>query len=171
MNVQTSSAEPTPQEEGIRQAFVSRAVYGLVTVLAVLQAMELHPPSAWHGAATLFGTTLAVALLEAYSVAIAEMLARERGLSRDEFRAIRRDVGPVIVSAQGPTILLLIAAIGLISVERAIDLAQLVAFLFLFGYGWRIGKLLHERWLLQIMSGLLLVAIGGIIVGIKAAFH
>jgi len=46
-----------------------------------------------------------------------------------------------------------------------------VAILKLFGYGWRIGKLLHERWPRQLLSGLLLVAIGGLVVGVKAGFH
>jgi hypothetical protein len=132
--------------------------------------MELHPPSAWSGAVSLFGTTLAVALVDAYSDSIAEMLSHGRNLSFDELRAIARDVGPVLVGAQAPT-LLVAARFELIEVETAIDQAQVVAFFFLFGYGWRIGKLLHEHWARQLVSGLLLVAIGGFIVGIKAAFH
>jgi hemolysin III len=136
-----------------------------------LQVYELHPPSAWAATVSLFGTTLAVAMLDAYSDSIAEMLSRQRGLSRDELRKIGRDVAPVLVGAQGPTLLLLASAIGFLSVDDAIDLAQTVAFLSLFGYGWRIGMLLHEHWLRRLISGLILVAIGGFIVGIKAAFH
>jgi hypothetical protein len=133
--------------------------------------MELHPPFAWSGAVSLFGTTLAVALVDAYSDSIAEMLSHGRNLSFDELRVIARDVGPVLVGAQAPTLLFVAAGFDLIEVEMAIDLAQVVAFFFLFGYGWRIGKLLHEHWARQLISGLLLVAIGGFIVGIKAAFH
>ena len=36
--------------------------------------MEEHPPEAWRGALTLFGTTLAVALAENYAEIIARML-------------------------------------------------------------------------------------------------
>jgi hypothetical protein len=46
-------------------ASISGAIYGLVTVLAVLVVMADHPPVAWQGAVTLFGTTLAVALVDA----------------------------------------------------------------------------------------------------------
>jgi hypothetical protein len=158
-------------EHGVSREPVSRAIYGLITVLAVLQVMEVHQPSAWHGTATLFGTTLAVALADAYSDSVAEMLSEQRWISRSDLGAIGRDVAPILAGAQAPTLLLLLSAFGLISVELAITLAQIAAFLLLFGYGWRVGRLLHENRLRQLVSGLMLVAIGGLVVGIKAAFH
>jgi hemolysin III len=168
---QHNNGQSATLEHGVSHAPVSRAIYGLISVLAVLQVLELHPPSAWQATGAVFGTTFAVALVEAYSDSIAVMLAAGRALTRNDLRAIWRDVAPVLVGAQGPTVLLLLSAFGLISVDVALSLAQVVAFLFLFGYGWRVGQLLHEHWLRQLASGLLLVAIGGIAVGIKAAFH
>jgi hypothetical protein len=155
----------------VNRVSVARSIYGLVTVLAVLQVMEEHPPTAWEGAATLFGTTLAVALLEAYCNAIAQMLSERRSLARHELRAIWRDVAPVLIGAQGQTLLLVASVFGLLDVEDAIWLAQAVALLFLFAYGWRLGRALHETLLRQILSGLMLVAIGAFVVGIKVAFH
>jgi len=122
-------------EPRVSRAFVSRAVYGLISVLAVLQAMELHPPSAVEGAITLFGTTLAVALVDAYADSIAEMISRQRSLSRAELYEIGREVTPVLVGAQAPTLIFILAEVGLFSVEPAIWLAQAVAILMLFGYG------------------------------------
>jgi hypothetical protein len=165
------SEDDATTDHGIRHTAVSKAIYGVITVLAVLQALQAHPPSAWSAAVILFGTTLAVALVDAYSESIAIMLAESRGLSLDDLRAIRHEVAPVLVGAQAPTLLLLLAAIGLFSVDRALQLAEIVAFLLLFSYGWRVGSMLHERWFKQLLSGLVLVAIGGIAVGIKAAFH
>jgi hemolysin III len=164
-------AEPATQEPVVSRTFVAHAVYGLITVLAALHALEVHPPSAWRGAVILFGTTLAVALLDAYSLTIAEMLARKERLSGEEMLEIGRDVAPVMVGAQGPTLVMILSAFGLFTVENAIDIAQGVALVSLFGYGWRIGKLLHERWPMQLLNGVLLVAIGGLLVGIKAVFH
>ena len=170
MNHQHSGELAAP-EQRVRHAPVSRAIYGLITVLAVLQVFAVHQPSAWHGTVTLFGTTLAVALADAYSDSIAAMLSAQRSLSWEDLREIAHDVWPILVGAQGPTLLLLLSAFGLISVELAITLAQVVAFLLLFGYGWRVGHMLHEDRPRQLASGLLLVAIGGLAVGIKAAFH
>ena len=170
-------ASPPPTGHGaeraeeVRSAPVSRAVYGLITVLAMLQILEAHPPSAWHATVTLFGTTLAVALVDAYSDWIAEMLAEQRKLTRDDIGRILGDVAPVMIGAQTPTVLLLLAALGILEIDTAIQLAQAAAFLLLFGYGWRIGQLLHERRSRQLISGLILVAIGALIVGIKSAFH
>jgi hypothetical protein len=161
----------TTADHDIRHAPVSKAIYGVITVLAVLQVLEAHPPSAWSGAVFLFGTTVAVAMVDAYSESIAIMLAEERGLTLGDLRDIRHEVAPVLIGAQAPTGILLLSAIGLFSVERAISLAQVVAFLLLFSYGWRVGSMLHEQWLRRIASGLILVAIGAIAVGIKAAFH
>ena len=152
-------------------SFAARTVYGLVTVLAVLQVMSWHPPSAWSGAIALLGTTLAVALLDAYADSIAEVLTYRRALTRDEAHAIWRDIRPVFICAQGPTVFLALAGIGLLDVDVAITLAQVVAFLFLFGYGWRVGQLMHEHWFHRLLSGLILVAIGGLVVGIKVLFH
>jgi hypothetical protein len=160
----------SPAQE-VSHAFVSRAIYGLISVLAVLQVMEVHPPSAWSGAISLVGTTLAVALIVAYADTIAKTRSHGRSLAFGELREIWHDVEPVLVGAQGPTVLLVFSGFGLLEVEDAIDLAQAVAFLFLFGYGWRVGKLLHTHWARRPVSGLILVAIGGLIVGIKAAFH
>jgi hypothetical protein len=163
-----AAAQPAP---AVNKLWVARSIYGLVTVLAVLEALEHHPPSAWRGAVILFGTTLAVALVEAYADSIAEMIARGGGLSRADFVEIGHDVAPVMIGAQGPTIVFLLATLSLFTVDTAIDIAQAVAFLTLFGYGWRIGQLLHERRHKQVISGLVLVAIGGLVVGVKAAFH
>lgn len=175
MNQQLSATQVHEPVEApvheVAHAPVSRAIYGLITVLAVLQVMEHHPPSAWHGTVSVFGTTLAVALADAYSDSIAEILSEGRSLSRENLRAIGRDVWPILAGAQGPTLVLLASALGLISVERAISVAQIVAFVMLFSFGLRVGHLLHERWLPRLLSGVVLVAIAGLIVGIKAAFH
>lgn len=166
------SASPvTVGDHRVSQSFVTRAVYGLVTVLAVLQAMERHPPAPWVGVITLLGTTVAVALVEAYAHSIGAMLAGRHAMSLQELREIWHDVAPVITGAQAPTVVLLLSAFGLIPVDLAIGVAQVVAFLLLFGYGWRISALLSDRWPRHLLGGLVLVAIGGIIVGIKAAFH
>ena len=151
--------------------FAEKAIYGLITVLAVLVVMEEHPPVAWRGALTLFGTTLAVALVETYAATIAWMLTRQRRLGREELRTIWHEVTPVMTGAQAPTIVLLLSAAGLYPVGRAITIAEAVIVVFLFGYGLRVGQLLHQSFLRQVISGLILVAIAGLVVAIKVLFH
>src|SRR5688572_29227512 len=86
--------------EAVDHTFHARAVYGLITVLAVLQGFELHPPNAWGGALILFGTTVAVALVEAYSDSISVILHHGRHLSLSELREISLETRPVLLGAQ-----------------------------------------------------------------------
>lgn len=157
-------------EEESRSSIAS-TIYGLVTVLAVIEVLRHHPPSAITSAVTLFGTTVAVALVDVYSEWIASVLAHRRSLSSEEIRDVVREASTVMVGAQGPTVVLILAVIGLLSVETALGVARLVALLSLFAIGFRVGQLLHGGWLKQVMSGLALLAIGAFIVLIKAAFH
>lgn len=174
MDAQHSSTQVATLDHSghaVGHAPVSKAIYGLISVLAVLQVLQVHPPSAWHATVAVFGTTLAVALTDAYSESVAEMLSTRHSLTGDDLRAIGRDVAPVLAGAQAPTVLLLLSAVGLISLDLALTLAQIVVFVLLFGFGWRVGQLLHEHLPRQLASGLFLLAIGGLVVGIKTAFH
>jgi hypothetical protein len=155
----------------VSNTFVSKAIYGLIAVLAVLLVMEDHPPVAWQGAVTLFGTTLAVALVDTYSETVAATLAQRRRLTRAELCHIWHDVSPVLVGAQAPTLVLLLSAVGLFPVAQAITIAQVACMVLLFGYGIRVGQLLHEQWFQQLVSGLIVFAVGGLLVAIKALFH
>jgi hypothetical protein len=163
-----STVDATPGHEPNR---VSRSVYGLVTVIGVLQIFQDHAPHGWQGVVVLFGTTFAVALLEVYSELIDDMIRQQRSLTRDETRRLARAAGPVFAGAQGPTIILALAAMGIISAHRAVDVAEAVAFISLFGFGFRAGRGAHRHWLRQIGTGLGLVAIGVVIVVIKVAVH
>jgi hypothetical protein len=62
------------------ESFSAKAIYGLIT----LQVMEDHPPVAWVAAVRVFGTTLAVALVEAYASTIGTVLSSQRGGTRAE---------------------------------------------------------------------------------------
>ena len=145
----------------------AKAIYGVITVLAVLDVMADHPPSAWRAAVILFGTTFAVALIDVYAESIAVVL---KG-ARPDLREIWHEVSPVLIGAQAPTLVMLAAALGAFTVERAVQVSQLLSFLILFGYGWNVGRALHVHWHRQLASGLLLVAIGALIVAIKVAVH
>lgn len=158
-------------EPFISKAFIAKAIYGLIAVMAVLQVIDEHPPVPWRGAATLFGTTLGVALVDAYIETITFMFSRQRGPSRTELREVWHAFLPVLVGAQAPTLVLLLAVFGILSIERAISVAQVVALLLLFAYGWRVGQTVHKHPLRQLISGVVLLTIGLLVSGIKAVFH
>jgi hemolysin III len=150
---------------------VSRAIYGSISVLAVVLVMQEHPPSVARAAATLFGTSLAIALAEAYSETIAEMLAQRRGLNLNETGDIWRRAQPILFAANVPTAIVLIAAAGLFSVDDALNVAEFAIYVSLFIWGVRVGQLLHDSWLRALASGLITTGIGVLIGLIKVVFH
>ena len=151
--------------------YVSKAIYGSISVLAVLLVMEEHPPVAWRAATTLFGTALAIALAESYSETVAELIARRKRLDAEEIRAIWRLTRPILLSANLPTLVLLLSAAGFYSVSTGLEIAEYAVYLALFLYGVRVGQLLHGAWWRSLLSGLFALAIGVLIGLIKYAFH
>jgi hemolysin III len=155
----------------VRNSFVAKAIYGLITVQAVLLEISDHPPEAWNAAITLFGTTLVVALVENYAEIIARTIGAERRLTRTELCDIWEHVRPVLVGAQAPTLVMILAAFGVFTVEQAINVSEVIVFLLLFGFGLRVGQLLHQSRVHQVLSGLGLVLISGFLVLLKALLH
>jgi hemolysin III len=151
------------------KSYSAKAVYGVMTILAVLDVMGDHPPSAWRAAVILFGTTFAVALIDVYAESVSLVLTQQG--QRPDLKELWHEVSPVLIGAQAPTLVMIAAALGLWSVERGVAISQVLSFLILFGYGLRVGQTLHGTWLRQILSGLVLVVIGLLIVGIKVAVH
>lgn len=151
------------------KSYSAKAVYGVMTILAVLDLMGDHPPPAWRASVILFGTTFAVALIDVYAESISLVLTKQA--TRPDLKELWHEVSPVLIGAQGPTLVMIAAALGLWSVERGVLISQLLSFAILFAYGLRVGQTLHGTWFRQILSGLVLVFIGVLIVGIKVAVH
>jgi hypothetical protein len=153
------------------QDFVAKAIYGLITVLAVVLVMEEHPPTAWIAAGTLFGTVLVVALAETYSKTIAEIIAGRKRLDREEIIEIWHDTRPILLTANLPTLVILLSGAGLYSIETALIIAKSMIYLALFVYGLQVGYLLHaSRWRI-LLSGLFTAGIGALIGLMKFLLH
>lgn len=106
------------------KGFAAKAIYGSISVLAVVLVMEAHPPTAWQASLTLFGTTLAIALAETYSETIGDIIAHRRRLDAHELKAIWHGTRPILLSANLPTLILLLSASGLLSISVALGVAE-----------------------------------------------
>jgi hemolysin III len=151
--------------------FVAKAIYGLISVLAVLLVMEEHPSTAWKAAAILFGTVLALAMAETYSATIAETIAGQRRLDHEEILEIWHDTRPILLTANLPTLVILLSGTGLYSMETALLIAKSVIYLALFAYGLQVGHLLHASRGRILLSGLFTAGIGAWIGLMKFLLH
>ena len=67
---------------------VARVVYGAIVGLALVVALETHPPTAGAMVATLLGTGLAVGLAEVYSETLGAEVRTRRRVERAQMRAL-----------------------------------------------------------------------------------
>src|SRR5262249_20810424 len=108
---------------------------------------------------------------EVYADAIAGMFVHHKRLSRSEAGHIGREAAPLLIGAPLPVVVLILSALGLVEIHRAIDVAQVVAYATLLVYGWRTAQYLDARLATRVVGCLTFAAIGFLLVAIKAAFH
>jgi hypothetical protein len=149
---------------------VSRVVYGAIIGLALVAALEAHPPEPAAVAGLLLSTAFAVALAELYS----ELLGAQVRLRRVEPEHRVRIVSDVLAVAGGaafPAVFFLLAAAGAVELETAFAIAKwsglgLIAF-----YGFWAGRLSGGGVRSSLLHALAVGAIGAIIIALKAIIH
>ena len=157
--------------EHLRSRQVSRVIYGSIIGLALIVVFEDHAPKAGVGLATMLGTAVAVGLAELYSELVGEELRTGRRITRE---AIAEELDKVLAVGFGvafPGVFFLLAAIGVMDVDTAIDVAQwsglgLIAF---YGFvGARVTGLTGHRALIE---ALIVGGVAGFLIVLKALVH
>lgn len=107
---------------GSRQ--VSRVVYGSIIGLALVLALEAHPPRPVAVVASLLGTAVAVALAELYSELVGFETIRHRKAGGTELRELIRDVVAVAFGISFPAVFFILAAANAFEPETAFKIAK-----------------------------------------------
>ena len=150
---------------------VSRVVYGTVIGVALVAALEAHPPAAGATAATILTTAVAVGLAELYSEIVGARV-RVQGPLPDEHRgAIAADVCAVMAGAGFPAVFFLLAAVDVLELDTAFTIAKWsgLGLIALYGF-WaaRLGGATHGRSLLHAGA---VALIGVFVIALKALVH
>lgn len=152
--------------------YISKNIYGSITVLAVLLIMTEHPPGAIAAVVTLFGTVLVVTLAEAYSEIVAELIVTEKRLTREEALRIWHHSRPILLGANVPTVVVIALGVtGLTSMEVALTIATYSVYAVLFLTGLAVGRHLNGTPLNILLSGLFTLSIGLLIGVLKVLMH
>ncbi len=150
---------------------VARVLYGAIIGLALVLALEAHPPAAGEVAGTLVATGIAVALAEAFSEIIgAETRSRAR-IERQQMRSIASDAGAVAVGIGFPALFFVLAAIGAMQRDTAFDLARWSGLGLIAAYGFAAARLTGETAWRSLWRAALAALIGGFLIVIKALLH
>jgi hypothetical protein len=147
----------------LRSRAVAHVIYGAIIGLAVVVALEDHPPGAWQTAVILLGTALAVGLAEVYSEAVGAEVRTRRRIAFGQVRALAGEALAVAFGAGFPAFFFVAAALSALSVESAFTLARWSGFV-----GARLSGASMRR---AVPEALAVGAIGGILIALKGLVH
>jgi hypothetical protein len=151
----------------LQSGHVARVVYGAIIGLALVVALEAHPPPPGAVAASLLATALAVGLAELYSDVIG---ARTRGVTGHTAAAVE-DALAAGFGISFPVVFFLLAAVNVIEEDTAFTIAKwsglgLIAF-----YGYCAGRLSGARNRSALLQALAVGLIGAVLIALKALVH
>src|SRR4051794_21092440 len=92
----------------------TRVIYGAVIGLALVVALEAHPPTATQAIGAIAGTAIAVGLAEIYSELIGAEARRRRPIHSGQVRTAVLEAAAVVFGAGFPTLFFVLAAAGAI---------------------------------------------------------
>jgi hypothetical protein len=150
---------------------VSRVMYGAIIGLALVVALEAHPPSAGVMVGTLLGTAVAVGLAELYSEVVGTEIRTRRRVEHGQFHEIATDVAAVAFGISFPAVFFLLSAAGAMEVGTAFELAKWSGLGLIGFYGFCAGRLSGMRVPAALVQAAAVAAIGGFLIGLKALVH
>ena len=151
--------------------YAARSIYGSILVLALLLALEDHPPSPLQAAGVVAGTVFAVLAAEAYAENLGSELTLGRRETREERSARFRELAAMTVAAEAPVAILLLSAFGLLELETAFRLARWSSLALLLLGGYLARRLAGQSRPSAAWAGLLIFGVGVLISVLKAALH
>jgi hypothetical protein len=164
------SLSPTP--EGVVEPPRSGGLYGTILALAVITALS---KSGKAEAAVLLGGVVVTSgvfwLVHIYADTLAARVATPDRSWLDLARHFGRHELPILESAVPPSIPLALGAVGILGREAASWTAIAFGLAALFGWGLLLGRALGYRGAGPLVVGLLNVALGGVMVGLKVLVH
>ncbi|MCU0907489.1 MAG: hypothetical protein MUF73_08590 [Rhodobacteraceae bacterium] len=146
-------------------------IYGSVTVLGLLMAMEAHPESPLRAAAVLFGTVLAISMAKAFADVMSTAIDSGQRITRQAVALAWHHARDTLVAANLPTVFFLVAAGGLWPVGTAVSLSQVYCTVLLMLVGARVGWRVDVRVLSAVLGAVLAGIVGATLALLKFVIH
>ena len=154
---------------GSRQ--VARVVYGSIIGLALVVALESHPPGPGVVVGWLLGTAVSVALAEVYS----DVVGTE---TRTRHRVTVHQVGPMVEDAAAvafgigfPALFFLLSLLGVASLDLAFELARWTGLALIGFYGFWAARFAGAPPHRALLHALLVALVGGALIALEALLH
>ena len=140
---------------------VARVLYGAIIALALIVALEDHPPTAGETVAALIGTGVAVGLAELYAELVAAEARTRQPIHRERVRAFARDSVAVAFGAAFPAVYFILAAAGAMHTHTAFQIAKWSGLGLICAYGF-LGARLSGAGPVRALGQTLVVGVIGI---------
>jgi uncharacterized membrane protein len=150
---------------------VARVVYGAIIGLALVVALEAHPPPAGAVVASLLGTGVAVALAEVYSETLGAEVSTHARVEGERRRAIWNDTLAVVFGVAFPAVFFVLAAAGAIDVDTAFDAAKWSGLGLIALYGFLAARLSGAPLMAALVKSVAVALIGAFLIALKALVH
>ena len=150
---------------------VSRVIYGAIIGLALIVALEAHPPAPGVVTATLLGTAVAVALAELYSELIGFEAGRRRRAGGAELRHWAADSAAVAFGVAFPSVFFILAAAGVLDDTAAFTAAKWAGLGLIGVYGFTGARLSGAGVLRSLGQAAGVAMIGALLILLKALVH
>jgi hypothetical protein len=150
---------------------VARVIYGTIIGLALVVALGQHPPTATQAVGAIVGTAVAVGLAEIYSEFVGAEARERRQVTRAELRQLTGEAAAVTFGAIFPAVFFVLAAVDVIEVDTAFTLAKWTGLVLISGYAFVAARLAGSRNRRALAHAVVLGAIGGALIALKALLH
>jgi hypothetical protein len=150
---------------------VARVVYGSIIGLALVVALEAHPPTNGFVIGALLATALAVALAELYAEVIGGEMRAHRRLERTELRHMTVDAAAVAFGVGFPVVFFVLAAAGVFEEHTAFTVAKWTGLGLIGAYGFAASRLAGQSVAGALLRGAGIAAVGAFLIAVKAILH
>ena len=150
---------------------VARVIYGAVIGLALVLALQEHPPAAAATAGLVVATAIAVGLAEVYSEFLGAEARARRMPTRAEVRRFAGDAAAVVAGAAFPALFFVLASLGVVELDTAFTIAIWSGLGLICGYGFLAARLTGARPAVALLHALAVGAIGGVLIALKSLLH
>ena len=154
---------------GSRQ--VARVVYGSIIGLALVVALNSHPPSSVGMVVLLLGTAVAVGLAEIYSEIVGIETSRRRRVTRHEWGHLLEEAGAVAFGVGFPAVFFALAALHLLAQDTAFTVAKWTGLGLIGFYGFWAARFAGMAPHAAVLRGVLVALIGAGLVVLKSLVH
>jgi hypothetical protein len=150
---------------------VSRVVYGSIIGLALVVALEAHPPAPAAVIASLVATAVAVALAELYSELVGFQTIRHRTARAAEVRHLSGDIAAVAFGIAFPAVFFVLAATDTFDTETAFTCAKWTGLGLIGIYGYAGARLSGGSLVASLTQAAAVALIGAALIVLKSLVH